>query len=111
MTALKTASTGLGFTEEQLEFRDLVRDFADTVVAPVSYEHDRAHTFPYEIVAQMGELGLFGLAVPEEYGGQGGSHVELCLALEQLGRVDQSGRDHPRGRGRARDDADPARRH
>ena len=90
MTALKTASTGLGFTEEQLEFRDLVRDFADTVVAPASYEHDKAHTFPYEIVAQMGELGLFGLAVPEEYGGQGGSHVELCLALEQLGRVDQS---------------------
>ena len=90
MTTQNATLTGLGFTEEQLEFRDLVRDFADTVVAPASYEHDKAHTFPYEIVAQMGELGLFGLAVPEEYGGQGGSHVELCIALEQLGRVDQS---------------------
>jgi short/branched chain acyl-CoA dehydrogenase len=90
MTITTAALTGLGFTEEQLELRAMVRDFADTVVAPASYEHDRAHTFPYGIVAQMGEMGLFGLAIPEEYGGQGGSHVELCLALEQLGRVDQS---------------------
>ena len=90
MTTQNATLTGLGFTEEQLEFRDLVRDFADTVVAPASYEHDRAHTFPYEIVAQMGEMGLFGLPIPEEYGGQGGSHVELCIALEQLGRIDQS---------------------
>jgi short-chain 2-methylacyl-CoA dehydrogenase len=87
---ITTATTDLGFTEEQLELRAMVRDFADTVVAPASYEHDRAHTFPYEIVAQMGEMGLFGLPIPEEYGGQGGTHVELCIALEQLGRVDQS---------------------
>ena len=90
MTALTAAPTGAGLTEEQLELQAMVRDFADTVVAPASYEHDRAHTFPYEIVAQMGEMGLFGLPIPEEYGGQGGTHVELCIALEQLGRVDQS---------------------
>ncbi len=89
-TALDAPPTGLGFTEEQLELRALVRDFADKVVAPASYEHDRAHTFPYEIVSQMADFGLFGLPIPEEYGGQGGNHVDLCIALEQLGRVDQS---------------------
>lgn len=80
----------LEFTEEQQQLSDLVREFADEVVAPVSYQHDRDKTFPYEVVAQMGELGLFGLPLPEEVGGQGATHVELCLALEQLGRVDQS---------------------
>ena len=80
----------LEFTEEQQQLSDLVREFADEVVAPVSYQHDRDKTFPYEVVRQLGELGLFGLPIPEEYGGQGATHIELCLALEQLGRVDQS---------------------
>ncbi|MDP9027607.1 MAG: acyl-CoA dehydrogenase family protein [Actinomycetota bacterium] len=80
----------LDFTPEQQQLRELVRDFADEVVAPVSYEHDRDHTFPYEIVQAMGEMGLFGLPFPEEYGGQGASYVELCIALEELARVDQS---------------------
>ena len=69
---------------------DMVREFADEVVAPVSYQHDKDHSFPYEIVAQMGQLGLFGLPFPEEVGGQGGDYFALALALEQLGRVDQS---------------------
>lgn len=82
-------------TEQMLEpeYQDLVdtvREFADQVVAPASYQHDKDHTFPYEIVARMGELGLFGLPFPEEYGGMGGDYFALALALEQLGRVDQS---------------------
>ncbi|MEU2042475.1 acyl-CoA dehydrogenase family protein [Nocardia niwae] len=75
------------------EYRDLaltVRDFARSVVAPVSAEHDANHTFPYEVVAGMAEMGLFGLPFPEEYGGMGGDYFALCLALEELGKVDQS---------------------
>ena len=76
--------------EEYQALSDMVRDFADNVVAPVSAKHDEEHSFPYEIVAQMGELGLFGLPFPEEVGGMGGDYFALALALEQLGRVDQS---------------------
>ncbi|MCH6470962.1 acyl-CoA dehydrogenase family protein [Sinomonas terrae] len=76
--------------DEYRELSDTVREFADEVVAPVSQRHDEEHSFPYEIVAQMGELGLFGLPFPEEYGGMGGDYFALALALEQLGRVDQS---------------------
>ncbi len=80
----------LDFTDEQLALRELVRQFADTVVAPRAYEQDVKHELPLDIVAVMGELGLFGLPLPEAYGGQGASYVELCIALEQLARVDQS---------------------
>ena len=75
------------------EYRQLaltVRDFAQAVVAPVAAEHDAGHTFPYEVVDGMADLGLFGLPFPEEYGGQGGDYFALCLALEELGKVDQS---------------------
>ncbi|MDF1479387.1 acyl-CoA dehydrogenase family protein [Leifsonia sp. H3M29-4] len=80
----------LDFTDEQLALREMVRQFADTVVAPRAYEQDVKHELPLDIVAVMGELGLFGLPLPEAYGGQGASYVELCIALEQLARVDQS---------------------
>lgn len=76
--------------EEYQDLSDTVREFADEVIAPVSARYDRAHEFPYDIVAQMGELGLFGLPFPEEYGGMGGDYFALCLALEQIARVDQS---------------------
>ena len=76
--------------DEYQDLSDMVRDFADTVVAPVSAKHDEEHSFPYEVVAKMGELGLFGLPFPEEFGGMGGDYFALALALEQLGRVDQS---------------------
>ncbi len=79
-----------GLEEEQLELARLVRAFADEVVAPVSYEADRTKTLPMDVVAQMGDLGLFGLPFPEEVGGQGGDYLTLCLAIEALGRVDQS---------------------
>jgi alkylation response protein AidB-like acyl-CoA dehydrogenase len=75
------------------EYQDLVntvRDFAQSVVAPVAAEHDANHTFPYEVVAGMAEMGLFGLPFPEEYGGMGGDYFALCLALEELAKVDQS---------------------
>lgn len=77
-------------SEEYQDLVDAVRDFADGVVAPVSAKHDAEHSFPYDVVSQMGEMGLFGLPFPEEYGGMGGDYFALCLALEQLARVDQS---------------------
>ncbi|WP_280464929.1 acyl-CoA dehydrogenase family protein [Nocardia brasiliensis] len=75
------------------DYRDLaltVRDFAQSVVAPVAAEHDANHTFPYKVVEGMAEMGLFGLPFPEEYGGMGGDYFALCLALEELGKIDQS---------------------
>ena len=77
-------------TDDERELAALVRRFADDVVAPRSYEADRTRTLPMDVVGQMGELGLFGLPFPEEYGGQGGDYFALCLAIEALGRVDQS---------------------
>ena len=77
-------------TDEQVALRRTVEQFAREVVAPVSYHHDRTKTFPYDVVRQMGEMGLFGLPFPEEFGGMGGDYFALCLALEELARVDQS---------------------
>lgn len=76
--------------EEYQALSDTVREFADEVVAPVSADLDEKHEFPYEIVKQMGEMGLFGLPFSEEFGGMGGDYFALSLALEQLGRVNQS---------------------
>lgn len=70
--------------------RDTVRAFANDVVAPVIGVHYEERTFPYDIVAQMGELGLFGLPISEEYGGSGGDYFALCIAIEELARVDSS---------------------
>jgi hypothetical protein len=67
-----------------------VRDFAREVVAPVAAQHDAEHSFPYGVVAGMAQMGLFGLPFPEEYGGMGGDYFALCLALEELAKVDQS---------------------
>lgn len=77
-------------TEEQEQLRKTVEEFAREVVAPVAAHHDATKTFPYDVVRQMGEMGLFGLPFPEEYGGMGGDYFTLCLALEELARVDQS---------------------
>jgi len=80
----------IDFDDDQLELQSMVREFANEVVDPVAYEADRTKTLPMDVVRQMGEMGLFGLPFPEEYGGQGGTYVELCLAIEELARVDQS---------------------
>lgn len=77
-------------SEDERDLYEMVKDFADTVVAPRSYEADTKHELPMDIVAKMGELGLFGLPFPEEYGGQGGDYFALCLAIEAIARVDQS---------------------
>ena len=79
-----------GLNDEQEHLRKTVETFAREVVAPVAAHHDATKTFPYDIVKQMGQMGLFGLPFPEEYGGMGGDLFILCLALEELGRVDQS---------------------
>jgi alkylation response protein AidB-like acyl-CoA dehydrogenase len=76
---------------EELEaLRASVRDFAQEQIAPVIAEHYEHKTFPYDIVRQMGKMGLFGLPFPEEYGGMGGDYFTLCIALEELARVDSS---------------------
>jgi short/branched chain acyl-CoA dehydrogenase len=77
-------------TDEQRKLSEVVRDFADHVVAPAAYQYDTERRLPMEIIGQMGELGLFGLPFPTDVGGQGKDYVSLCLAVEALARVDQS---------------------
>jgi short/branched chain acyl-CoA dehydrogenase len=77
-------------SEEHEALRASVQDFARNVVAPVIADFYERHAFPYEIVRQMGKMGLFGLPFPEEHGGMGGDYFALCLALEELARVDSS---------------------
>jgi short/branched chain acyl-CoA dehydrogenase len=76
--------------EEYEALRKTVEDFAHAEVAPVIGDLYEKEEFPYEIVAKMGEMGLFGLPFPEEFGGMGGDYFALCLALEELARVDSS---------------------
>ncbi|SFC84605.1 butyryl-CoA dehydrogenase [Nocardioides terrae] len=77
-------------SREHEEFRRVVRDFAEAEIAPYAAQWDRDHHFPVDVVQKMGDLGLFGLTAPEEYGGAGGDFTSLCVAIEELGRVDQS---------------------
>src|SRR5262245_20592727 len=80
----------LDFSEEQEAFRKVVRDFAEAEIAPHAEAWDRDHTFPVDTVLAMGELGLFGLIFPEAYGGSDADFTTLCIAIEEIGRVDQS---------------------
>jgi short-chain 2-methylacyl-CoA dehydrogenase len=75
---------------EHTQLREAVTEFARQVVAPVIGDYYEREEFPYDIVARMGKLGLFGLPFPEEYGGMGGDLFALGVALEELGRVDSS---------------------
>jgi short-chain 2-methylacyl-CoA dehydrogenase len=77
-------------SDEQELIRRTVREFAETKVAPVAEELDREERFPYELVAELAELGLMGLPVPEEYGGAGGDTVSYAIAIEELTRIDSS---------------------
>jgi butyryl-CoA dehydrogenase len=77
-------------SSEHRAFRKVVREFAEAEIAPHAEEWDREHHFPLDVVRAMGELGLFGLPFPEEYGGMGADLLTLCIAIEELGRVDQS---------------------
>ena len=77
-------------SEEQEAFRATVRDFALHAIAPHAEALDRDHVFPVDVVRAMGELGLFGLIFPEDVGGSGADFTTFCLAIEEIGRVDQS---------------------
>jgi short/branched chain acyl-CoA dehydrogenase len=75
---------------EQEQFRAVVRDFARSEIAPYAADWDRDEVFPVETVLKMGELGLFGLPFPSEYGGGGADFVTYCLAIEEIARIDSS---------------------
>src|SRR5215211_4857899 len=77
-------------SSEQRLIQQTVRDFARAEVAPVAEELDRTKSFPYEIVAKLGELGLMGIPFPEDYGGGGADTLAYALAIEELARVDSS---------------------
>ena len=79
-------------SREHEEFRRSVREFAEAEIAPHAAQWDKDHHFPSDVVQKMGGLGLMGLTAPEEYGGAGedGDFTSLCVAIEEIGRVDQS---------------------
>jgi short-chain 2-methylacyl-CoA dehydrogenase len=79
-------------SREHEEFRQSVHEFAEAEIAPYAAQWDRDHHFPTDVVQKMGKLGLMGLTAPEEYGGAGehGDFSSLCVAIEEIGRVDQS---------------------
>jgi short-chain 2-methylacyl-CoA dehydrogenase len=76
--------------EEHELVRRTVRDFAEQRIAPVAEELDREERFPYDIVAELAELGLMGMPIPEEYGGAGTDTLSYAIAVEELTRVDSS---------------------
>ena len=80
----------LDFTEEQESFRQVVREFAEAEIRPHVEEWDRHHTFPTDTVRAMGDLGLCGLMFDEKWGGSGAGLTTQCIAIEEIGRVDQS---------------------
>jgi alkylation response protein AidB-like acyl-CoA dehydrogenase len=77
-------------TDEQQLLRETVREFAETRVGPVAEELDRESRFPYDLVREMGELGLMGIPIAEEYGGAGADTVSYAIAIEELTRIDSS---------------------
>jgi alkylation response protein AidB-like acyl-CoA dehydrogenase len=77
-------------SKDHEDFRAVVREFAAAEVAPYIAAWDREEHFPVDLIPKMGDLGLFGLVVPEEFGGGDGDFTSLCVAIEELGRVDQS---------------------
>jgi butyryl-CoA dehydrogenase len=77
-------------SDEQEALRSVVRDFAESEIAPHAAAWDRDHVFPVDVVRAMGALGLFGIPFPERHGGAGGDLLTLCVAIEELARVDQS---------------------
>jgi butyryl-CoA dehydrogenase len=79
-----------GLNDEQLAIRDTCRDFAEQEIRPHAEEMDATSAFPYDLIRQMGELGLLGLPFPEEYGGAGADFLSYCLAIEEISRGDVS---------------------
>ena len=83
-------SNAFSLSREHEEFREVVAEFANAEIAPHIAAWDKDHHFPVDVVHKMGDLGLFGLTAPEQYGGAGGDFTSLCVAIEELGRVDQA---------------------
>ncbi|MFA5123379.1 acyl-CoA dehydrogenase family protein [Zavarzinia sp.] len=73
-----------GYTEEQVQIRDAARAFAAERLAPFAADWDRDHAFPHEAIAEMGELGFFGMVVPEEWGGAETGNLAYAMALEEI---------------------------
>jgi alkylation response protein AidB-like acyl-CoA dehydrogenase len=88
MTASAASPSAAGLTDEQRAIRELARQVADEQVAPHAARWDREHRFPRELFAALGELGLMGVCVPEEYGGAGADFLSYVLVLEELSRAD-----------------------
>ena len=84
------AAVGFSLTEEQLAVRKMVRDFAETEIAPHVMEWDEAQTFPLEVIRKLGKLGYMGAIFPEELGGAGMGYIEYAIIIEELSRVDGS---------------------
>jgi len=78
------------FTEEQESIRRTVREFADSRIRPTIMQYDESQEFPHAIFKELGEMGMLGILVPEEYGGSGLGYVEYVLVIEELSRVDGS---------------------
>lgn len=77
-------------TEEQLAFRTLAREFLDNEVVPYRAQWDRDEAVDTAIIPRLGEIGFFGLTIPEEYGGLGGDYITYCIGMEELGRADSA---------------------
>jgi alkylation response protein AidB-like acyl-CoA dehydrogenase len=77
-------------SEEQLMIRETVRDFAEREIKPVAQELDEKAEFSYDLTKKMGELGLFGMYLPEKYGGQGLDTLSYIIAVEEIARIDGS---------------------
>src|SRR6516162_359420 len=74
-------------TDEQGQLQRTVREFADSEIAPVARELEQSNTYPTEIVEHMKKMGLFGLTIPTEYGGQGADMVSLAIVFEEIAKV------------------------
>lgn len=80
----------MALSAEHEAFRRTVREFAEAEIAPHVATWDKDRHFPVDLIHKMGDLGLFGLTAPEEYGGAGGDFTSLCVAIEEVGRIDQA---------------------
>lgn len=80
----------LTLNEEQLGFKRLAREFLDKEVVPYRAEWDRRESIDTAIIPRLGEIGFFGLTIPEKYGGAGGDHITYCVGMEELGRADSA---------------------
>ena len=75
------------FSPEHVALRRMIREFAETEVAPIAAEIDREHKVPHDVLRKLGQIGLLGVCFPQEYGGMGAGEAGYCILMEELGRV------------------------